>query len=203
MGMISTIANVFGGAGVWGYAAVAVFAAGTAGYEAQHIRGNADLVKYQGLQLRDAKAVTSSLEAQAAALTAVAAQQHALDQEVSQGAVSEATAQQKITVHTVTITKEVPIYVTPQIDTVVVPCIPYGLVRVLDAAALATADNPVTPADLALPTGQSDDACTGIKASDLAASIAANYGIAKQNAEQLDALEAEVTKIITTGNQHD
>lgn len=77
--------------------------------------------------------------------------------------------------------KEVPKHVTPDTDRRT--CVPYGFVRTLDAAVLG-----VRPGDLPLPAGKSDDDCAPIEASSLAAGIAENYGAARQNAVQLDAL---------------
>lgn len=85
---------------------------------------------------------------------------------------------------TITLIQKVPTYVTQKQD---VACVSYGLVRVLDAA-VSGAD----PADLELPAGQSDDACSPVKPSDLARSVAGNYGVASQNAEQLNSLIVSV-----------
>lgn len=109
-------------------------------------------------------------------------------------AVAEAKAQEKIVTRTQFIIKEVPRYVTASQDRST--CVTYGLVRVLDAAALGT-----DPADLELPAGQSDDACAPVKASDLAASVAENYGTARQNAQQLDALIEDTRSRIDRFNQ--
>ena len=56
---------------------------------------------------------------------------------------------------------------------------------VLDAASLGA-----DPDALSLPAGQSDGACAPVAADVLAANVAANYGAARSNAEQLNALEA-------------
>lgn len=108
-------------------------------------------------------------------------------------ALKEATAQTKIVTRTRTLTQEVPRYVTVQQDAVA--CISYGLVRVLDAAATGR-----DPSDLELPAGQSDDACTTLTASDLARGVIENYGVAQQNAEQLDALIADIRGRVAAGN---
>lgn len=63
--------------------------------------------------------------------------------------------------------------------------IPMGFVRVLDAASLGA-----DPDTLSLAPGQSDDSCAPVTAARLAASVAANYAIARENAEQLNALQA-------------
>lgn len=109
-------------------------------------------------------------------------------------AVKEAQAQEKIVTRTQTIIKEVPRYVTASQDRGT--CVTYGLVRVLDAAALGA-----DPADLELPAGQSDDACAPVKASALAASVAENYGTARQNAQQLDALIEDTRSRIDRFNE--
>lgn len=114
-------------------------------------------------------------------------------------AVHEATAQQKIVTQTVTIRQEVPKYVTRTLtkhDSVA--CVSYGFVRVLDAAALG-----VDPADLPLPAGKSNDSCTALDPVALATAIADNYGITRQNAQQLDDLEDYVRQLETTLNSGD
>lgn len=123
--------------------------------------------------------------AQAQALRTALALQKKQDAVTLAAALREAAVQQKIATHTVTLTREIPVYVSPRIDSRT--CIPYGLVRVLDAAVLGA-----DPAALSLPAGQSDDACAPVDASALAASIAANYGAARANAEQLGALQGWV-----------
>lgn len=99
-------------------------------------------------------------------------------------AVTQAQVQERIVYRTTTIIKRIPDHVTPAQDAS--GCVTYGLVRVLDAAALGA-----DPGDLELPAGKSDDACAPVKASALAASIVENYGVGQQNAEQLNALIAD------------
>lgn len=101
--------------------------------------------------------------------------------------------QTKIVDHTVTLIKEVPKYVTVQQDAR--SCVSYGLVRLLDAASSGR-----DPADLELPAGQSNDACAPVEASALAASVVENYGIARQNAAQLDGLIADTRARLTIAN---
>jgi len=69
----------------------------------------------------------------------------------------------------------------------VVGCVTYGLVRLHDAAALG-----VDPDTLPLPSGVSDDACSPVADTDLAAAFADNYAAARANAAQLDDLIANV-----------
>jgi hypothetical protein len=100
-------------------------------------------------------------------------------------AVNEAKAQAALQTHVITITKEIPRYVTVHADAVT--CIPLGLVRLLDATVLQA-----DPASLELAPGQSNDACSPVSATQLAASVIANYGTAIANAEQMTALQAWV-----------
>lgn len=134
---------------------------------------------YADLELKYAKAQQEQIEAGVRQL------QH--DTKITEeAAVAEAKVQQQIVVQTLTLTREVTRYVK---DTST--CVTFGLVRVLDAAALG-----VDPADLPLPAGQSDDACAPVTASALAGSVATNYGTARQNAEQLNRLEATVLELL-------
>lgn len=123
--------------------------------------------------------------AQAQALHTALALREKQDAVTLAAALREAAAQQKIVAQTVTLTREIPIYVSPRIDSG--RCITYGLVRVLDGAVLGT-----DPAALSLPAGKSDDSCAPVDAAALAANIAANYGAARANAEQLDGLQSWV-----------
>lgn len=80
---------------------------------------------------------------------------------------------------------DVPVHVSAKL-----PCITYGLVRVLDAAILSK------PAgNLALPPGKSDGSCSPFTADDLARTVISNYSIANSNATQLNALEALLRQI--------
>lgn len=102
-------------------------------------------------------------------------------------AIAEAQAQTRIITNTVTITKEVPKYVTVHQDAIV--CIPVGLARVLRAAAAGS-----DPSAVVLAPGQSDDACSDLTASEVAGWFSEYAGASVGNAEQLNALEAEVVK---------
>ncbi len=145
----------------------------------------------------DAKAAEASRKAQEAAVAAARATERATAVLAQESALRAAAADQKIVYRTNTIIKEVPTHVTAQTDARV--CVPVGLVRLLDAAALG-----VDPADLVLPAGQSDDTCSSVRASDLARSVVGNYGIARQNAEQLDQLIADIRermKLVNEGSE--
>lgn len=100
----------------------------------------------------------------------------------SQSGDTQAKVQRKEAEAARTIIEKVPYYVR---ETVTVSCVSYGLVRVLDAAALG-----LDPAELRLPAGKSDDACTGLTPADLARSVASNYAAARADAAQLDGLIA-------------
>jgi len=69
----------------------------------------------------------------------------------------------------------------------VVGCVTYGLVRLHDAAALG-----VDPDTLPLPSGATDDACSPVADTALAAAFADNYAAARANAAQLNDLIANV-----------
>jgi hypothetical protein len=137
-----------------------------------------DASKYQALELQYA-------QAQAEAVAAAQAEQKRLDAIATDAAKKEAATQAALTAHVRRQLAEVQKHVKtlgPR------GCVTYGLVRVLDAAV-----HGVIADSLALPAGKSDDACTGIDAATLARSVVDNYGTAKLNAEQLNAL-IEVTR---------
>jgi len=130
--------------------------------------------------LKQAQAATAETERQAGIAVAEAkAGQDAVNR-IGAGAAKQ---QVKIQTLTQTLTKEVTQYVPVEVDRGVV--IPWGFVRVLDAAASGSAD----PASLSLGTGESDTAASGVTLSEIAALSAANDGVCRANAEQLAALE--------------
>lgn len=133
----------------------------------------------------DEATIAAMTLAQAKADAAAAATRTAIveaqDKASLAAAVGEAMAQQKLADQRNLIPREVRIHVPGNR----VVCIPYGLVRVLDAATAG-----VDPSGLPLPAGQSNVACAPVTAAALAAGVAANYATARQNAEQLNALEA-------------
>ena len=99
-------------------------------------------------------------------------------------AVKEAIAQQ----HLQDLRNQIPQEVTRYVNNKI-PCISVGLVRVLDAHALG-----LSPAELPLASGQSNDTCSAIDNATLAASVAGNYTTALQNGEQLGALIDAIEK---------
>lgn len=123
--------------------------------------------------------------AKAVALAAAADRMRRADAISLKSAVAEAAAQQKLADKKSIIAKEVHRHVPPEISNRV--CIPYGVVRVLDAAGTG-ADSDA----LSLPAGESDGACAPVTAAALAANVAANYAAARANAEQLGALQTWV-----------
>ncbi len=118
--------------------------------------------------------------------------QAASDKVALNSAVLEATAQQTLETKAVTAVNEVPIYVPQKLVLAAgaQSCIPYGFVRVLDAAALGR-----SAADLPLPSSQPADSCAPIDADALAKNIVANYYAAQENAEQLNALISVVEEL--------
>lgn len=93
--------------------------------------------------------------------------------------VAEADGQERIVTKFRNIIEEVPIYVQ---DTSA--CITYGLIRLLDAAALGA-----DPKDLLLPASEYNENCAPVKATDLAKSVVRNYEAAHANAQQLTSLQ--------------
>lgn len=81
-----------------------------------------------------------------------------------------------------TITKEVPIHVTAKADAAC--AVPVGFVRVHDAAAEGHLPDP--------PAGDPDAPAPGLALSDVADTVAGNYGTCHETAEQLIALQAWV-----------
>ena len=93
----------------------------------------------------------------------------------------------KVVTVTKTITKEIPAHVPPD-SACHTPT--YGLVRVLNAAATGA-----SLGDQPAPAGQSDDACAPISWDQFAEALANDYGIGRQNNEQMNALQASVRAI--------
>lgn len=122
-------------------------------------------------------------KAQAAAVAQAAQTQKAIDNAALDAANQEATAQ---AAQAATLQQELS-YVKSQtvVLTKTVPCVPYLLVRLLDAAILG-----VSADSLTLPAGKSDNTCTALSAADLAGALVKNLNLARANAEQLNALIA-------------
>lgn len=169
----------------WLIACALSFAAGSiiSGLSVGTIVHKVDQAAYNALQSRYDARELAWVKQKGEAEKRAAALQKAQDDVSLAHAVSQAQAQERVVYRTQKVLQEVPHYVTPAQDAR--GCVTYGLVRVLDAAALG-----VDPGTLQLPAGKSDDTCSPIAPSALASSVAGNYGVAWQNAEQLDGLIA-------------
>ena len=97
-------------------------------------------------------------------------------------ATAEKAAQTTIVYRTRTLIRKVAAHVTAS-----TPCIPWAVVRLHDAAVLH-----VDPASLQPPAGQSDDACSDVAPTAFVVTVIDNYAVADANAEQLNALEANI-----------
>jgi uncharacterized protein GlcG (DUF336 family) len=171
------LASLIGG--MWGYVAAAMVAAGLTGFAVHRM----DEATIASLKLADQ-------QAQTAAISATLAAQQKIDAANLDAAVKEAEAQQKIVTQTQTITKTVTIHVH---DKILCPGgITFGIVRVLYAA-----ERGLDPAAIFLPAGQSDDACAAYEPSAFASDLAADFGAARANVEQLNALQSTVRNFAT------
>jgi hypothetical protein len=170
--------------GAWGYLAAASVAALIAGSGVGHVVHRMDEGTIAAIKLADQKT-------QSQAIAAAAAIRGSQDQANLDAALAEAKAQAAITARTQIVTREITIHV-PEIQ----PCIPYGLVRLLDAAARGS-----DPADAPIAPGQSDDSCAPISWRAFAQDLASDYGIGRANAEQLNALEADIRALVAAANE--
>ena len=153
--------------------ALAMGAAAIGGFTLAH---RLDAAAYTKLEL-------SYAQAQAAAVAAAAAEQKRLDDIATAAAQREAANQSRIASQAKAALSEVQSHV----KVVYVRCIPLGLIRVLDAAALG-----VTADSLPHAAGNTDATCSKVDAVALARSIVDNYFTSNANAEQLDALIANL-----------
>ena len=161
--------------GIQGILIAAALSALLAGAGAWKVTHTYDSAKYVTLQRDYATAQTRAIAAVQARDKAALA--------VNDAAVAEnATVQNTITTHTVTLIQQVPHYVH---ETSVSNCVPFGIVRVLDAQIYG-----VTPDQLPLPAGSTDDSCSPLGWPAVASALVADLGTCKQNAEQLNLLGA-------------
>lgn len=130
--------------------------------------------------LASARAAASETERQAAIAMAEA---KAGTDAVNRIATLAQQQQVKIRTQIQTLTREVTKYVPVEVDRGVV--IPWGFVRILDAAATGAGD----PSAISVGAGESDTAAADVTLSEIAALSAANDGACRANAEQLAALE--------------
>ena len=127
--------------------------------------------KIAALQLAYAQAeIKAQQKYDAASLNAAKAENDAQTKLTSQGNL----ALPEVTTHVIT-------------KVITSACVPYGLIRVLDAAASGRTAN-----SLLLPTGKSDATCSAIKWDALGRSVVANYYLARANATQLNGLIAGI-----------
>lgn len=121
--------------------------------------------------------VAQDAQAQAKAVSAALELQRKLGADAVAAAQAEAATQSRLSteadLHQQEIVKYVPVTRV---------CVPYGLVRVLNAAAGLPA------ASVSRSAGKSDDACAPVSWRDVARSIIADYATGRANAAQQDAL---------------
>ena len=133
-----------------------------------------DNARYEALVASQAQGAQKALEAAIAKQAAYdAASIAAAEAEAQKQAALAAAAnarKQEVRVHVIT-------------KRIAATCVPWGLIRVFDAAAIGS-----LASDLPLPAGKSDDACAPVTWLALANAIVANYDAANANAEQLNAL---------------
>jgi hypothetical protein len=99
---------------------------------------------------------------------------------------AETAAQTQLAGQATVITKEVTRYVSTS-PKPPVGCVTNGMLRLHDAAVLG-----VDPSTIVPPAGQLDSACSTVAPSDFMAAVVGNYAAARANAEQLDALSADI-----------
>lgn len=152
------------------YIVVMLVGAVIAGYLVHHY----DSAAYTKLQL-------AQVEANLKAVQEAKDLQAKQDKAAIDAAVAEAKAQQDIAANQNQIRQELPNYVSSHTT-----CVTYGIVRLLNAA--------LGRYDLSLPTpaGKPNDACAPITADQFTGDVIDNYILAVENAEQLNALEAEI-----------
>ena len=178
---VSLITGVLSGA--WGYLAAAAITALLAGSATGYVVHRMDEGAIAALKLADQVAETKAIKDEAAI-------QQSQDQANLDSALAEAKAQAAITARAHSITREIIVHV-PQTQS----CIPYGLVRLLDAAAAGS-----DTAGAAIAAGQSDDACAPISWRAFADDLTGDYATGRANAEQLNALEADVASLVAAAN---
>jgi hypothetical protein len=143
----------------------------------------AQIAQLQGRAAADALAHASS---EAAALAAQAKAAAAANEEARAHAVAAAANARQIR----TVIEKVPVYVSEKSDTGCV--VPWGAVRLLDAAASGTGPD-FARAHVA--PGQPDDAASDVTLSEAVALLAADLGAARDNEDQLRHLENAVRTV--------
>lgn len=199
VGLFSVILKGIGSAfsGIYSYVVIAALASVISAYTSGVVVHHFDLVSYQELELKDARAATAVAEQTTEAVTTEKNIEIADVRASTQKAIEEASAQQKIVVHEKVVHDEIPVFITPAVNART--CIPVGLVRLLYASTSGNSSD--GEAALNLSASEPDDACSGINSADLADWVVANNSIAQQNAEQLNALEAAIVDKIDKYNK--
>lgn len=103
---------------------------------------------------------------------------------------SEDHAQATIQEQAKAIIRKVPVYVSTS-PSPPVGCVTNGMLRLHDAAVLG-----LDPAVLPPPAAEPDAGCSTVSPSDFMATVAGNYATARANAEQLNALEDDISSRI-------
>lgn len=161
--------------GISAYALIAALLLGGGAAGGAWLEHKFDAGRYNALQ--------ASVEAaHAKALEAAMERQKALDAAAIAAADQETQAQAALAIQAKRQLAEVKKHA--QVVHIASKCVPYGFVRVLDAAAFG-----ISAERLPLPAGKSDAACAPIGWNALASAIIRNLGIARANSEQLNALE--------------
>ena len=162
----------------------AIVALGAASGVGAYVMHKMDKADYVALQLADAKAQIAAVQT----AQKLQAQQDAVKNKDS---VAEAKAQQKLDDQRNLIPQRVVLHVK---DTLV--CVPYGVIRMFNGYAHGLSD-----ADITIAAGKSDDSCSEISWRSLTNDITDDYAIGIKNAEQLDALEADVQRLVIAGQK--
>lgn len=183
--IISLVTGALGG--IWGYVAAVAIAAIMAGSVTGYVVHRMDDATINSMKLADS-------QVQVKAVQLAEKMQATEDKEDLDAAVSEAAAQQKIITQTLTVTKEVQVHVPDTSHCNNGPT--FGLVRMLNAAAAVGPDPDTFPTT----AGQSDDSCAPVSWRNFTQDLANDYGAGRQNAEQLNALEANVTSLVSDAN---
>lgn len=140
-----------------------------------------------------------AIAGEAVAKVETVAVQHARHVEVASSQLSTRTSTAEATTQAAIVAKgrviHDKVYVHVQDHLPASGCITYGFLRHLDAAGLG-----LDPSDVGSPAGQPDDACAPLSPRDAAATIGDRLTDARANAEQLDALIADVKARIAIAN---
>ena len=165
--------------------ALAVLFAGAFLWQSARINGMPFVgggLKAEIAALRQQIAVGDLAAARAQAAALLARQQLAAKGEAA--AAAHAAAQIRTETQIQTVIEKVPVYVSAKASDACI--VPIGFVRLFDAAAsgagLADVRDRIAP-------GVPDDAASDVTLPEIAALLAANFGIARQNASQLEHLE--------------